>query len=200
MALLPLPESRLHVLQDTGIGDLSLQLRNPSIDAKMNFPEFRSSGPDTVNGKGIKELIGKDNPVNSVRGILPQLNRAVIHPIEDPGMSVLESGQDVPAQESLAHAQFHQMEGTGPGEKLDIMNECIRQTIGKHLMRVGGSVVIPFRPEDLLLGGVVALLRVIKTEVHEAFEGNLLVFPGKNHIQLPTRPGNNCQHETSGPL
>ena len=83
------------------------------------------------------------------------------------------------------------MEGAGPGKELKIVNQCIRQTIAKYSMSVGGSVVIPLRPKDMLLGRVVALLWIIKTKVHELFEGYLLICPGKNHFRLPKTIGNN---------
>jgi len=48
-------------------------------------------------------------------------------------------------------------------------------------MSVRGSIVVSRGAENLVLGLVIALVWVVETEVHEAFEGDSLMFPGKIH-------------------
>jgi len=180
LALSPLIESGSHVLEDTRIRNLTLHLRDLITDRNVNLSHLRSSDPDTMHRKGVEKFIGEDNPLNSLRQIHTHFHRKVLHTIEYFGISVLQPSQDVPTQETLSHTQFHQLKGPGPGKQLEVVNEGADQAVSKERMSVRRSIVVSLRTENPLLGRVITLAWVVQTKVHETFEGDLLIFPGKN--------------------
>ena len=76
--------------------------------------------------------------------------------------------------------EFHQMKRLRLGEDLEVVGDDVSQGVGKHRMGVHRGIKISLGTQHPLLVRVVAMLRIVKTKVHEAFEGDLFMPPGKN--------------------
>jgi hypothetical protein len=178
--LSPLFEPCSHVLEDTRIRSLTLNLGNFITHRDINLFDLGSSDPDTMHRKGVEKFIGKDDPLDLLREVHTHFHRKVLHTIEDFGIAVLQPFQDVPTQESLSYTQFHQMKGPRLGKQLEVMHEGADQAVSKKPMGVGRRIEVSLGAENGVLGGVVTLAWVVETEVHETFESDLLIFPRKN--------------------
>jgi hypothetical protein len=73
------------------------------------------------------------------------------------------------------------MKGLRLAKQFKVMHEGADQAVGKKPMGVRRSIVVSLGPENGVLGGVITLAWVVETEIHETFESDLLIFPGKNY-------------------
>jgi hypothetical protein len=73
------------------------------------------------------------------------------------------------------------MKGPGPGKQLEVVDEGADQAMSKERMSGRRSIVVSLRTENRFPGRVITLAWVVQTKVHKTFEGDLLIFPGKNY-------------------